>query len=170
MNLFILDKDPKKSAQLIPDGVKWKMLLELAQLICSAGISDVYKQMPQGKNIQQWIINNPVWTYLYFIELLWYCHKNINMSMTTIIKMERIKYALSGYCWEKYGREKLEYAYDNGISATNGYFRFSDKYEITDKEHGQLLQIDECIEEYKRYIQWKIDNKTHGYVKKEILI
>lgn len=52
MMLIILDKNPLKSAELVPDKIKFKQLIELGQLICSAGISDVYKPIKQGKELE----------------------------------------------------------------------------------------------------------------------
>lgn len=54
MMLLILDKNPILAANLVPSKLKFKQLLELSQLICSAGISGVYKKIPQGKEIQNW--------------------------------------------------------------------------------------------------------------------
>lgn len=53
--LLILDKNPILAANLVPSKLKFKQLLELSQLICSAGISGVYKKIPQGKEIQNCI-------------------------------------------------------------------------------------------------------------------
>ena len=61
MFLLVLDKDAVKSAQLVPDKIKFKQLIELCQLICSAGYSNVYKKINQGKELQNWIIRNSVW-------------------------------------------------------------------------------------------------------------
>ena len=79
MMLIILDKDPVKSAQLLPDKIKFKQLIELCQLICSAGISNVYKPIKQGKHLQNWILKNPIWTKKFAIALYELC-KSINMS------------------------------------------------------------------------------------------
>ena len=83
MMLIILDKDAIKSAELIPDSLKFKQLLELCQLICSAGYSDVYKKVPQGKDIQQWILKNPIWTKKFAIALYELCNF-VNMSESTM--------------------------------------------------------------------------------------
>ena len=70
MMLLILDENPILAANLVPSKLKFKQLLELSQLICSAGISDVYKKILQGKEIQNWILENPAWVYRYFDTLL----------------------------------------------------------------------------------------------------
>lgn len=56
MMLLILDRNPVKSALLVPDKLKFKQLLELAQMI-STITGSVYKPVRQGKEIQEWIKN-----------------------------------------------------------------------------------------------------------------
>ena len=73
MFLLILDKNPDKSAELVPDRLKFKQMLELGQLICSAGISNVFKPIKQGKELQVWIKNNKNWIYWYMMFLFNYC-------------------------------------------------------------------------------------------------
>ena len=71
MFLLILDKNPIYSAELVPNGIVLKQVVELCQLICSAGISDVYKPIKQGKKLQEWIKKNPEWTYIYLNILMY---------------------------------------------------------------------------------------------------
>ena len=68
MQLYILDKNPIISANLIPDKYKFKMLIELGQLICSVGLSNVYKPIKQGKELQTWVSDNKWWIYDYYNE------------------------------------------------------------------------------------------------------
>lgn len=49
MMLLILDENPILAANLVPSKLKFKQLLELSQLICSAGISGVYKKFHKVK-------------------------------------------------------------------------------------------------------------------------
>lgn len=59
MMLIVLDKNPITAAKLVPNNLKFKQLLELAQMLCSCGFSNLYKKIPQGKAIQEWIKQNP---------------------------------------------------------------------------------------------------------------
>lgn len=52
----------------------FKQLIELGQLICSAGFSDAYKKVNRGKEIQAWIRKHAWWTYKYYKELLCECY------------------------------------------------------------------------------------------------
>lgn len=90
MMLVVLSKWPKKAARLVPDKIKFKQLLELGQLVCFAGISSVFKPIPQGKEIQEWIRKNPRWTFLYFENLYCWAQQWTNMSSETNSKFAKI--------------------------------------------------------------------------------
>lgn len=49
MMLIVLDKNPILAAQLVPNKLKFKQLLELAQMICSCGYSNIYKKNTTGQ-------------------------------------------------------------------------------------------------------------------------
>ena len=87
MMLIICDKDPYKAVKyLIANTNKnfvFKQLLELGQLICSCGFSDVYKKINQGKKLQEWIKYNPMWVLRYFTQLYIWCLLNINLKEKT---------------------------------------------------------------------------------------
>ena len=40
MMLIICDKNPVRAAELVPDRLKFKQLLELCQMLCSVGYSN----------------------------------------------------------------------------------------------------------------------------------
>ena len=128
---------------MIPDRYKFKMLVELGQLISSAGISDTYKKIPQGKELQQWVVENSIWTYSYFMELYEWSRKNINMEVATKLKLSCIRWDLYDYASKR-----------TEIIPLHAYFRYAKEYEcgIPSKT---LLPIDECIEQYKKYIEYK---------------
>ena len=94
MMLLILDENPILDANLVPSKLKFKQLLELSQLICSAGISGVYKKIPQGKEIQNWILENPAWVYRYFDTLFIYCVDLPNIKHKTVEDFKQIMHDL----------------------------------------------------------------------------
>ena len=85
MMLVVLDKSPEFAVlELIRYSNKqfvWKQLLELCQLICSAGFSDKFKSLKQGKKLQDWVIKNKTWVKAYGEALLEYCVKNIKLRI-----------------------------------------------------------------------------------------
>jgi hypothetical protein len=149
MQLYILDKDPVKSAQLIPDKYKFKMLIELGQLICSAGLSDVYKPIAQGKELQQWVKENIAWTYHYFMTLMTWSISNINMKGDTLAKLVKI----SNDVYDNWDT--------NWWNITKAYFRYAQAYQCAIPSKT-LLPIEICIEAYKEYLQWKMKGKQNG--------
>lgn len=145
MQLYILDRDPVKSAQLIPDKYKFKMLIELGQLICSAGLSDVYKPIAQGKELQQWVKENTLYIKYYFYELFIWTRENIRMSRETNSKLMKI-----------YSDLIFESSLEN-CSIDSAYFRYACTYQCAIPSKT-LLPIDECIRQYKKYLEWKLDD------------
>lgn len=152
MFLLVLDKDPVKSAKLIPTKIRFKQLLELCQLVCSSGMSNIYKPIKQGKDLQKWVKNNPKWTYYFLDTLLNYCEKYNKANIDTIIKFHDIAFELLGYCNE-----------DMVYNPTTAIFRYSKDYQ-SDIPTNTELPIDECIEQYKKYVEWEKLKGIRGYV------
>lgn len=148
MFLLVLDKNPIKSAELVPDKIKFKQLIELCQLICSAGISDVYKPIKQGKELQYWIRNNQGWVKKYGAYLLNWCVENTKISTKTQFKIISILFNLD----ETIGKEP-----------ETAIFRSSKDYKYP-LGSNIALPINICIEHYKQYIEWKKLNNVRGYV------
>ena len=147
MFLLVLDKNPYKAAELIPDRLKFKQLLELGQLICSAGISDVFKPIKQGKELQEQIKKYHFWIITFYAQLFKYIRKNINLKESTIIKFLRIQGDLSDYYFENNCRNR---------KPQTAIFRYVKEYaEFTEYGSNSELPIDVAINEYKKYIEWK---------------
>ena len=149
MFLLILDEYPVKAANLVPDKLKFKQLLELCQLICSAGLSDVYKPIRQGKDLQTWVKNNQPFVYLYGSTLYDWCKYNTKLSIDTRINFLDILLSLN-----------KENTY---FDSTTAIFRYSKGYKC-DIPSNTELPIKECVEHYKKYVEWKKANKVKGYV------
>lgn len=158
MNLFILDKDPIVSAQKFYDkmGSKYafKMLIELGQLICSAGFSDVYKTIPQGKELQEWIKENPHYTKLYFTELSRLCQgSSLKIRKETLNNIFNICHDIniSSFYYEC-SEMGYEYIWD-------ACFRYSKDY-VCSIPSKTLLPINECIKQTELYLDWKKERLT----------
>ena len=153
MMLLILDENPILAANLVPNKLKFKQLLELSQLICSAGISGVYKKIPQGKEIQNWILENPAWVYRYFDTLFIYCVDLPNIKHKTVKAFKQIMHDLH---WHVKFNGRIY------IPPQTAVFRFSKDY-ITDYLNNVTLPISKCVEEYKKYVQWKKNKGVKQY-------
>ena len=152
MFLLILDKNPYKAAELIPDRLKFKQLLELCQLICSAGISEVFKPIKQGKELQEWVKNNRVWTYWFAMFLYDYCLHNLNLKIETIMKIKKIIRDLHNSI---YITKETEYP-------KTAIFRYVKEYaEFTEYQTNSELPIYIAVNEYKKYIEWKEKQRIH---------
>lgn len=153
MMLLISDENPISAANLVPSKLKFKQLLELSQLICSAGISGVYKKIPQGKEIQNWILENPAWVYRYFDTLFIYCVDLPNIKHKTVEDFKQIMHDLH---WHVKFNGRIY------IPPQTAVFRFSKDY-ITDYLNNVTLPISKCVEEYKKYVQWKKNKGIKQY-------
>ena len=153
MMLLILDENPILAANLVPSKLKFKQLLELSQLICSAGISGVYKKIPQGKEIQNWILENPAWVYRYFDTLFIYC---VDLPNITHKAVEDFKQIMHDLHWHVKFNGRIY------IPPQTVVFRFSKDY-ITDYLNNVTLPIIKCVEEYKKYVQWKKNKGVKQY-------
>lgn len=152
MMLLIYDVNPQISAQRVPDGLKFKQLLELAQLISSI-TNSVYKPIKQGKEIQEWIKNNSEYTKIYYTTLFQWCKENIKMKDKTISDLQTIYNSIGDTVY---------------ITPKNAIFRYSKDYTESKYLSKTLLPINEAIIEYNKYTNWKIDNMITKWVDKNI--
>lgn len=118
----------------------FKSLLEVLQLVCSAGISDVFCPLKQGKLLQKWVLEHKSWTYWYIMFLYKYCVENLNMKFETIYKFKTIIRDLHNST-DVFTIEMPSHA----------IFRYKQGYE-SEYETNSELPIDICCEEYKKYL------------------
>ena len=141
MMLIICDKNPIRAAELVPDRLKFKQLLELCQMLCSVGYSNIYKKIPQGKAIQEWIKRNPTWTKEYIIHLFQWCKENKKLSYKTCNDISQIIMSMPVLFWV--------------LPIKTAVFRYSKEYKNTSYATDSELPIDEAVKEYKKYMEWK---------------
>lgn len=137
--LIIMHKNPEKAAQMLPNSIKFKQLLELAQMI-STITGSVYKPVKQGKVIREWINKNRFWVAKYYSILFVWCCYNINMKQKTVEDLKTIIKSLK--------------CTNTNENITTAILRYVKGYECkypTDTE----LPIDIVISEYAKYVEWK---------------
>jgi len=120
------------------------MLIELGQLLASAGITDVYKPIKQGKELQAWVSTHRAYIYSYFDKLLRWSKSHVNMKPETLSKLEQIGLDLKNSIGKIAEKEP-----------THAYFRYAKEYKC-DVASKTLLPIDDCIAEYKKHLEWKV--------------
>ena len=140
MMLIICDKSPYKAVDWLVENTNkqfvWKQLLELCQLICSAGFSDEFRKLKQGKELQTWIMKNKSWARSFGGALLDYCKENINLQYKTYEKIKNILNSLD-YIWF--------------VTPTTAIWRYSKEYESEYATNSEL-PIEVVTELYKKYI------------------
>lgn len=149
MMLIVCDAFPISAAIYLVNimGYRYafKQLIELAQLVSSAGFSTVYKKRPQGKEIQDWIRRNPQWTHDYMMCLQHECR--FMMSDKTCSTLSSILNALP--------TSNMIY------TASTCIFRYSKDYKSSYQTNSEL-PINIGAKEYRKYLEWK---KEHVYNK-----
>lgn len=141
MMLIILSKNPVYAAELVPDKLKFKQMLELCQLICSCGYCDVYKKVRQGKKLQDWIKRNAGWVKTYACHLYLWCLSNIDLKIKTMNDILKIIASIDEDC----SQEDIKTA----------VFRYVKEYKDTFFDSNSELLIDVAIDQYEKYMKWK---------------
>lgn len=143
MMLIICDKHPYLAGKFLIEYTNknfvFKQLLELCQLICSAGISNIYKKIPQGKELQEWVKNNPHWVSRYMAKLIRFSQDNVNLKKDTECKITHI------YC------DLLNYTPKFTDRIDDAIFRYKQGYK-SKYETNTLLPINIAVNEYRKYI------------------
>lgn len=146
MMLIVADRDPYKNAHYIVKHTNknflFKSLLELAQLICSSGISSVYKEVKRAYEIQDWILKNKLWVHRYYTTLLYLSLGHVKMRLKTIADL----YAVSDDLWVSIEKKKrINYP-------KTCIFRYKKGYKNKYKSNSEL-PLEEGIKEYRKYIE-----------------
>ena len=169
MMLIICSDKPDKAVDWLVENTNknfcFKQLLELGQLICSTYISDVYKPVKQGQELQTFIIKHIEWIYYYYACLYSKCkYLEMNMQQKTKTKIDEImldlfinskleakkhKKRYSGYRFG-FEVEVLPIKYD----LETAIWRYSKEYESEYPTNSEL-PIEVVTELYKEYIKWK---------------
>lgn len=151
MQLYILHKNPEKAAEMLPAKLgninyAQKMLIELCQCLSNLlGNKYVdekyYKYKAVPPEFTAFIFQNQEWVIRYTVSLLRHC-ENIYDSFN--------KTDTYNNCWY------IFYYFDKHCSRCNA--NIYNAFFIPTKEYGErkYLLIDECIEEYRKYLEWKV--------------
>ena len=95
MFLLILSTNPRDACNLLPQKIRFKQLIELSQLICSCGISNIYKPVKQGKELQEWILKNKYWVYMYYSRLF-FCLKSLKFHRVKALHFHKKELRFTG--------------------------------------------------------------------------
>ena len=156
VNIFVTDKTPEVSYKFLIENTNksyvFKQLIELAQLICSCGYSEVYKPIKQGKEIQEWIKKNKLWVYRFYTCLWFWCVGHIKMKPKTLCDL----YFIRNHLFDNI-KHKKRITYPK-----TAIWRYSKKYN-SDYPTNSELPIEEVCELYKTYLR-----EFKGFGKKEV--
>lgn len=145
MFLLVLDKNPFKASELIPQRYKHKQLLELMQMI-SCVVDFGYEKLSQGKDIKEWIKRNQRWVYYFGMHTFRSLYNNL--SEETRIKYDCILHLLWLYACDNTEDGFLP------SDITTAIFRYKLGYKCEYVSNSEL-PIEVAVNEYKRYVEWK---------------
>jgi len=153
MQIYVLDKDPNKSAKMLNDKLVRKMLVEQMQLLSTylrtlgTDKAYFYKSIPQGKELVKWISNNLTWNMYYLDALM--------MQVISRNKNWReYKSILTANRFIEDFHEPFLNFYIPTIKDVS--FRCKKEYSKYDELNKKLLPIEQGIKEYNEYYQWNI--------------
>ena len=148
MMFFICDQNPKKAVNYLFKNSNKSFCLtqlrELCQLICSTGISSVYKKRPQAMEIQAWILKYPNWTLQFLKSLFTKVKKECNLSEGFVQKINSVLKDLKKYASEVVEREPSYII-----------FRYNKEYASVNLPNNSRMLLGNAVTEYKKYLSWK---------------
>lgn len=148
MMLIITSPNPKEVVDWLVENTNkqfvWKQLLEVLQLVCSAGISNTYKPLKQGFGLQNWIKNHKEWIFWYIMSLYEWCYYNIDLKIETMASVQNILSDL---------HNSIDVTMDEKYPTT-AIWRYSKEY-LSEYATNSELPIEVVTELYKEYIKWK---------------
>ena len=145
MMLLILDSNPTDAGYAIPERIRHKQLLELMQMF-SCVVDFGYKQIPQGKELKEWISRHTAWCYAFAKHLMFL------LPYSKLSEETKNKYQ----CILELLRLKDQRTVIPNLKTA--IFRYSSDYKgNTEYESNTELPIGVAIQEYKKYMEWKGD-------------
>lgn len=166
MMLIITSPNPQLACDWLVENTNknfcFKQLLELGQLICSAGISDVYKPIKQGKELQEFCKEHIEWIYYYYENLYVWCKNNVKLQARTKTRLSEIRVDIFLKCDIYKKKQKVinsghRFGFEIELAPirydlTTAIWRYSKEYESEYPTNSEL-PIDAAVEEYRKYIE-----------------
>lgn len=157
MNIFILDKNPKKAAEYHCDKHVIKMILETSQLLCSvfyyrSNIIPPYKLTHKNHPCSVWVReskSNFEWTYDLLLYLLLEYNKRYNKNHKCEQIIEWITINKNRLTWDKTELSSFVLAMP----------------EIYKNEDPVKSYRDYYINDKSRFAKWRLNNKPNWFLK-----
>lgn len=176
MNIFVLDKDPVKAAQLQCDKHVVKMIVESAQMLSTAhrmidGTMTIEKSTKTGRNIKRWVLNDDRENVMY---------KAVHMNHPCTV-------------WTRQSAANYQWHYTHFLALCDEYTHRYNKVHATDKllrdtlvklpynishQHGltrfalamnaqpQCIHIEDPVRSYREFYQTKKERFSMAWTKR----
>ena len=157
MQIWLLDEDPYKCTSLLTNRLVTKMLVEQLQLLSTyyrkQGMCNdfLYKEIPQGKELVEFISDHIDWNLHYLNALVKECFKRFGNKANLYKSVSVARKLLSAFNIIK-STENIKLNY---IS-----FRCKKEYLLHKEYNKKKLPIKQGVALYKQYYDWNINLKN----------
>lgn len=147
--MLVLSTDSNTSVRLIPMHLRIKELIEVNNLICSAGISSVFKGTAENKVLIEWVKRNSRYIFFYYTRLIQWAHNKGRVPYQTYIKLRSVREDLSFF---------MQYNNCTEESPKSIVFSYDSNYESPIPNNTEVPTL-KGIHLYREYLTWKLNAK-----------
>lgn len=147
--MLVLSTSPSISVRLIPMHLRVKELIEVTNLICSAGISSAFKGTIENEVLTEWIKQNSRYIFLYFTRLIQWAWGKNRMPYKTYAKLKSVRKDLSFF---------MQYNNCTEESPKTIVFNYNSDYKSPIPNNTEVPTLT-GIHLYREYLAWKLNIK-----------
>lgn len=147
--MLVLSTSPSISVRLIPMHLRVKELIEVTNLICSAGISSAFKGTIENEVLTEWIKQNSRYIFLYFTRLIQWAWGKNRMPYKTYAKLKPVRKDLSFF---------MQYNNCTEESPKTIVFSYNSDYKSPIPNNTEVPTL-KGIHLYREYLAWKLNIK-----------
>ena len=147
--MIVLSTDSNTSVRLIPKHLRIKELIEVNNLICSAGISNVFKGTAKNKVLIEWVKRNSRYIFFYYTRLIQWAWNNNRVPYKTYVKLKSVREDLSFF---------MQYNNCTEESPKTIVFSYDSNYKSPIPNNTEVPTL-KGIHLYREYLAWKLNAK-----------
>lgn len=164
MNIFVLDKNPRIAPTYLTDLHLRKMFVEGMQLIFT--VLDFYmepkdyfyKPIKQGPELVSWL-HDPVnmnWMKTYMLNIMKELHFSTDQDCYNYKSVKTFQKLLKDWPYDIFSHTPCQHPKYFIFRCTEEY-----EYEYNIINNRRLVPVDECVELYRKFYNWKLNNYKH---------
>lgn len=147
--MLVLSTDSNTSVRLIPKHLRIKELIEVNNLVCSAGISNVFKGTAKNEVLIEWVKRNSRYIFFYYTRLIQWAWNNNRVPYQTYAKLKSVREDLSFF---------MQYNNCTEESPKTIVFSYDSNYKSPVPNNTEVSTL-KGIHLYRDYLAWKLNAK-----------